>query len=78
VSAPNTPFMFGVRRGRLTRRDQRTREQIAARHACTHVYITDPGRGPLSWFEGPNRGAPFDERLASAVAAELERTRVSP
>jgi hypothetical protein len=68
----NGEFMFGVRRGKLTRAEVALRERIAERHGCTHVYANIPGTGLQSWFAGPDTGEPFNTRLSRAVAADLE------
>jgi len=73
-------YLFGLGRGWLPA----AADEIAKRHGARLVNHTDPGCmcgwGCVSgecksarrhWFEGPNRGAPFDERLRNAVMADL-------
>lgn len=64
-------FMFGVRRGTLTKEERAVRYRAARKHGCGFIYVKLPGTGFQSWFAGPNRGNPFDRDLAAAVLGEL-------
>lgn len=70
----NGEFMFGVRKGKLTAREERRRERIARKHDVVFNYFNDPGNGWVSWFSGPNYGEPFDGALARAVQEDIERS----
>jgi len=70
-----TSFFFGLHEGKLPVREVRRRTLIAKRHgAYRYVQIERAGRDGswYGWFEGPNRGAPFDQRVASAVLRDLD------
>ena len=75
-------YFFGLGPGHLGRREAR----IAQKHGATLVNYTDPqcvcgggcvmGECPGSrrhWFAGPNRGEPWDRRLAARVALALAK-----
>ena len=70
----NGEFMFGVRKGKLTAREERRRERIARKHGVVFNYGDFPGNGWMSWFAGPNYGEPFDGALARAVRSDIERS----
>ena len=65
--------MFGVCRVRTTKAQARRLEAIARRHDVSFVEMVGPDRAYLSWFDGPNRGEPFDRALAKAVREDVER-----
>lgn len=67
-------FLFCVRKGQLTAREEQLRERIARQHGVCFNYFNDPGNGWMSWFAGPNYGEPFDSNLAKAVRADIERS----
>lgn len=67
-------FLFCVRKGQLTAREEQRRERIARKHGVCFNYFNDPGNGWVSWFSGPNYGEPFDSNLAKAVRADIERS----
>ncbi len=46
-------------------------DKIARQHGARFVSVTLPGEGPRFWFAGPNRGNPFDQRMANDVMADL-------
>lgn len=60
---------FGVSRERLSPREARRQDKIARQfgaHLVEVMYL--PGVGYQRWFAGPNRGEPFNSRLARRVA----------
>jgi len=59
-------FFFGVHRGHLTAKADR----IARRHGASYTDATGERRG---WFVADNRGSPFDQRVADAVLADIEK-----
>lgn len=63
------PYMFGVHYGHLTRKA----DQIAKRHGASHINYTEPRGERRGWFVCPNRGAPFDQAVADAVFADIDR-----
>jgi hypothetical protein len=65
-------YLFGVSRGpaRLGKHYNAV-EKIANLHEATVVECEVPGTGYQRWFAGPNRGEPFDRKMAVAVAADL-------
>lgn len=63
---------FGVGIGKLRDAARRRIDAVAERHGCSFHNPTLP-EGPRYWFAGPNRGTPFDERMGTAVYADLER-----
>lgn len=68
-------YMFGLRvsDGRTSGRERDRRDAVAQRHGCRWVEIYELGSGKWkSWFAGPHQGSPFDERLESAVLAEIK------
>ena len=68
-------FGFNVKRGKQTREQIAFHDRIARRHGCVYVYVYDPGNGWMGWYEGPNRGFPFDSQLAKAIS-EDERSQL--
>lgn len=68
-----SPFMFGVCRERLSKREVNRRQRIARKHGATFVYPgAIPGSETRGWFECPNRGEPFNEATAKAVLSEVK------
>ena len=65
-------FMFGVRKGQLTAREEQRRERIARKHGVVFNYADFPGNGWMSWFSAPNYGEPFDSALARAVRSDID------
>lgn len=65
-------YMFGLGPGHLGERARK----IAKTHGVELVNYTEPRGEKRHWFAGPNRGAPFDERLArdTMTALEMEGT----
>lgn len=64
-------YMFGLVRGKIDERVVKQADRIARKHDCDFVYANIPGSGLQGWFSGPNLGSPLDERMASAVNADL-------
>jgi hypothetical protein len=62
-------YLFGVHYGHLTA----PADQIAGRHGAWHVNYTDPHGQRRGWFACPNRGAQFDQAIARAVMADIDR-----
>ena len=70
----STEYMWGAHRGKIGRVNARKMDAIARRvggPACGFVSTTIPGDGPMAWFYGPNRGAPWDRELAHDVATDV-------
>lgn len=73
-------FMFGVTKNKPTRREAAKIATIARRHKATFVEVNvredaAPGINNgryQAWFAGPNYGSPFDQRMASAVEADID------
>lgn len=53
-------------------------DAIAKEHGVDFVTVHLPGEGPRGWFSGPNRGQPFDDRLAREVREDLEAAGLWP
>lgn len=62
-------YFFGLHNGHL----KAVAGKIAKKHGATHVNFTEPTGRKRGWFSGPNRGEPFDSRLASAVMADIDK-----
>src|ERR1700730_9203525 len=62
-------YLFGVHYGHLTA----PADLIAGRHGAWHVNYTDPHGQRRGWFACPNRGAQFDQAIARAVMADIDR-----
>ena len=62
-------YFFGLHDGHL----RTAADKIANKHGAEHVNFTEPTGRKRGWFAGPNRGEPFDSRLASAVMADIDR-----
>ena len=71
-------FMFCNKHGKMTKREQQRHERVARRaskeygHTVMWVYGNFPGNGWMSWFVGPNYGAPFDGQLHNMVRDMLD------
>lgn len=68
-------YMFGVRvtDGRTPGRERDRRDAVADKHGCKWVEIYEQATGKWkSWFAGPNRGHPFDQKMEDEVMAELK------
>jgi hypothetical protein len=68
-------FLFGSGSGEVSDELLEEVETVlveAGEEECSLVRYNDPASGPRYWFSGPNRGAPFDERMARRVFAALE------
>lgn len=65
----DTNYCFGAHDGHLSA----VADRIAKRHGCVHVNYDDPTGTRRGWFAGPNRGFPFDDQLAAAVRADIDR-----
>ena len=48
-------------------------DQIAGRHGAWHVNYTEPRGKPRGWFACPNRGPSFNQVIARAVMADIDR-----
>jgi len=68
-SSEVSEYLFGVHYGHLTA----PADQIAGRHGAWHVNYTDPHGQRRGWFACPNRGAQFDQAIAGAVMADIDR-----
>ncbi len=77
-------YMFGVGAGWLPL----SADKIARKYGAVLVNYTDPQcscghgcsqhkckRSRRHWFAGPNRGFPFDKKMADAVMMELTQNR---
>lgn len=62
-------YCFGLHAGHL----RAAAHRIALRHGAAHVNYTEPDGRRRGWFAADNRGSPFDERVARAVLADIER-----
>lgn len=60
---------FGLGPGWREREDEIN--EVAKRWECTLVNYSEPGRGKRHWLEGPNRGDPFDQAMATEVLRAL-------
>jgi hypothetical protein len=68
---------FGTGSGRVSVREYRRCARIARQHGADFTALSLPGQGPRYWFEGPNRGAPWDNRLRDTVMSAVGAVRVS-
>ena len=64
-----TMFCFCLHRGHLTAKA----DKIARRHGATHINYTSPSGERRGWFVTDNRGSPFNNQLANAVLADIEK-----
>lgn len=62
-------YFFGLHDGHL----KAAADKIAAKHGAEHVNFTEPNGRERGWFSSPNRGEPFDSRLAAAVMSDIDR-----
>ncbi len=62
-------YFFGLHDGHL----KAVADKIAKKHGAEHVNFTEPTGRERGWFAGPNRGEPFDSRLASIVMADIDK-----
>lgn len=62
-------YIFGAHTGHLTA----LAATIAKKHGADHINFTEPAGHTRGWFVGPNRGEPFNSRMASAVLADIDR-----
>lgn len=65
------PMLFGVGHARVAEKTADKANTIARKHGCWFINIKD-GNTYRYWFEGPNRGEPFDGQMAAAVMASIE------
>ncbi len=65
----DTSYCFLTHYGHLNR----VADRIAKRHGCCHINYSDPTGTRRGWFAGPNFGSPFDDAMAAAVKADIER-----
>ncbi len=65
-------YMFGLHYGHYPKRA----DKIARKYGAVHVNYTEPNGQKRGWFAGPNRGTPFDQRMADAVFADLDRAKI--
>lgn len=70
-------YHFGCGRGRISARKAKQIDQIAKRHEA-RFFAVDMPEGPRYWFSKPNEGAPWDQRLARSVVADLEAAGLWP
>lgn len=64
--------MFGVSREKPLRSEAKIMRLAAKKNGCCFIECVLPGTGYQRWFSGPNRGHPFDDRLAQSVYADIE------
>lgn len=63
-------YFFGIHFGHL----KAEADKIARRHGGYHENHTEPGTGvKRGWFGCRNRGQPFDQQVAGAVMADIEK-----
>lgn len=62
-------YFFGLHSGHL----KAAADRIAKKHGVEHVNFTEPTGNKRGWFVGPNRGEPFNSRLAAAVMADIDK-----
>jgi hypothetical protein len=63
------PHRFGLHTGHLTQ----CADRIARRHGAWHVNHTEPNGQRRGWFCAHNRGSPFDQSIAEAINAHIDR-----
>jgi hypothetical protein len=69
---------FGTGSGRVSAREYQRCVRIARQHGADFTAMTLPGQGARYWFEAPNQGAPWDDRLRDAVMADVGAVRTVP
>lgn len=62
---------FGVSNKKLSEQHQNIRRRVAELHGVDWYYTPLRGEGVRSWFAAPNRGEPFDSKLAREVMRTL-------
>jgi hypothetical protein len=62
-------YSFGTHNGHLSRKAS----TIARKHGAWHTNYTEPNGQRRGWFGCVNRGSPFDEAIAKAVIADVDR-----
>lgn len=63
--------LFGVGWGKVSD-ETRAKVEAALPDGVSFTNPTLPGQGPRYWFAAPNRGDPFNGRMARDVAEQLE------
>ena len=80
-------YLFGQGDGHLPAAAQKVAEKHGAHLVNSHHGQCrcgrgcDPRRCPQAkrhWFAGPNRGEPFDRRMAEAVMDDLDQSGILP
>jgi hypothetical protein len=67
-------FMFGATRRKLTKKEENLRDRICCEEGgYGYTQIKKPTGEWIGWFSAPNRGNPFDQRLANRIFARLEK-----
>ena len=64
-------YLSGMGRGKLTKTEIAARKRAAKSEGCSFIHADMPGEGWRHWFSGPNRGEPFDSKMASGVLSAL-------
>ena len=71
-------YFFGLGNGKVLQHERDRIERAIVRadlDGVGLVCINDPGPGWRYWFTGPNRGEPFDRRLAADVLAAVGKVK---
>lgn len=68
------PFNFGLTRKKFNSNIGSQLDEIADRHGASFIGpLSIPGSDLTGWFEGPNRGEPFDRNLQRDVTDAIEQ-----
>ena len=70
-------YFFGTGSGKVAKSKAARLDALASKHGCFFVAVKLP-EGARYWFGGPNRGEPFDRKMARAVLADAERAGLLP
>ena len=62
-------YLFGLHHGHLKAKA----DKIAKRHDAWHINYTEPNGQKRGWFSCRNLGSPFDQAIADAVIADIEK-----
>ena len=69
-------YLFGVGNGDVSDREKSRVNRIAQKHGAAFVRYRGPEGHGRYWFSGPNRGEPFDSKMAQAVLQEVGEIRI--